>query len=184
MKIQTAKPVAIATLFVVAALMLALSMWWTLRAEVEVIDRITFEGRGGQAQLVGHLIVPVPDLEAAAGSDTQPLDQLLALRGGPLSSLRTLMPSEPLQQDLGGGLVALVWASACNLPEPEPGQWPVAHVCAVVRAPFGSAAIEALIEQVAVIGSLGRVIAANPDPSLNGAVNSPIPTTDGHRGAP
>ena len=42
-----AKPVTISALCLVAVGMLALSVWWTLRPEIEEIDRATFEGHGG-----------------------------------------------------------------------------------------------------------------------------------------
>ncbi len=161
-----AKPVALATLCLLAAGMLATSVWWTLRPEGEVIDRTAFEGHGGSALLVVKSSVVVPNLEPRSSGKELPLDLLLAMRGRPLSRLQEEMPAKPQLQDLGGGMVAVVWASAYPLTALEPGQWPVAHVCAVVRAPGGTPSPEAPIEQVAVIGSLGRIIAANPEPSL------------------
>ena len=161
-----AKPVAIAALCLVAAGMLAVSAWLTLRPEVEDIDRTTFEGHGGSAILVVRNAVAVPDLERTATGKEVPLDQVLAVRGKPLSSLQAMMPAKPTFQDLGGGMVAVLWASAYPLTDLEPGQWPVAHVCAVMRPLDGTPMSAASIEQVAVIGSLGRIIAANPEPSL------------------
>jgi len=177
------KQVAIATLCLVAAGLLAMSMWWTLRPEAEVIDRTTFEGHGGSALLVVRNTVAVPDLERTATGKDLPLDQLLAMRGRPLSSLQAVMPPAPSRQDLGGGMVAVVWASSYPLTALEPGQWPVAHVCAVVRTLGGTPATEAPIEQVAVIGSLGRIIAANPEPSLR-TPGQPKPNDANPGGAP
>lgn len=155
--------VAVLAISAIAAATLA---GWILHEPALEVDRASYEGKGGEAFLAPWRL-PVPDLAPAASSTAVP-SAILGCQGRDPAALRQLLGRSERPVVLGDGRMLLLWPSAVALSRPETGQWPTAHVCAVVE-PGGRR-----IGQVALVGSLGRVLETRPgEPGYESMASQP-----------
>ncbi|MCK6486924.1 MAG: hypothetical protein L6R48_01060 [Planctomycetes bacterium] len=96
-------------------------------------------------------LLPQPATASAAAA-------VLAMQGRSLTSLVALLGQGQRVDATAAGTHALLWPSAVGLAHPEQGQWPVAHVLAVL----GRGGTR--IDRIMLIGSLGRILEERPGP--------------------
>lgn len=140
----------------------ALSAWlWHDRAQSDGDPTYAQEPTlwaGAPGQTAGlHGPMGLPALAASATSALRTADAL-ALVGRSFADLQRLL-GQPARFEADGGQAVAVWTSAVTVDQPPPDGHPVAHL----RIGLHGAGDTAVVREVAVIGSVGFVLASTTD---------------------